>query len=99
MPALSSVATRVRNLGQNMKTTLIAACGLIAAFTPAFAKDKANGHKEAQPGPFALQVAPTAVKRHPTAKASTPKQALVDYTVVAISPSERHVIRWYVHTC
>ena len=82
-----------------MKATLIAVCGLIAALTPAFAKDKANRQKEAQPGPLALHIAPAAVKPRPAVKASTSKQALIDYTVVAISPSERHVIRWYVHTC
>lgn len=84
-----------------MKTTLFGVYWLIAAFAalePAFAQDKAKEHKQPQPGPVALNVAPTPGKPRAVVKASPPKQPRIDHTV-AISPSERHVIRWYVHTC
>jgi hypothetical protein len=97
-----------------MKSTLIPVCGLIAAhivIQPAFAQQKpnapkaaqpsqqkANVRKEPQPARVALNAAPTASKPRPVAKKSRPKEPSIDHAV-AISPSERHVIRWHVHTC
>ena len=83
-----------------MKTTLIAVCGLataLVAVQPAFAKDKIKSHK-AKAGSGAIQVASAAVKPASVVKASPPKPPWAGLDVT-IAPSERHVIRTYVHNC
>lgn len=84
-----------------MKSTLIAVCGLIApliAVHPAFAKDKAKGHKGAKAGGGVVHVAARAPKPVAVVKASPPKPPWVGLDVT-IAPSERHVIRAYVFDC
>jgi hypothetical protein len=81
-----------------MKITLIAVCALIAALIavqPAFAKDKAM---EAKPGGKTVRVARAAAKPRAVVKAAPPKQPEHPWVGrnVAISESERHVIRAYV---
>src|SRR5688572_4101380 len=82
-----------------MKSTLIPVCvSIIALITvqPAFAKEKAKAHKEAKASGRAVHVKSAPVKRSTVVKPSPPKHPWVGHTV-AISPSERDVIRAYVH--
>ena len=83
----------------------IAVCGLIATFIavqPVFANEKAREHKNAKPA-AAKKTAVAPKKGAPKkgavvkakAKPSPPKQPWLGRNV-AISESERHVIRWYV---
>src|SRR5262245_53316211 len=84
---------------RNMKTTFITVCALtsaLIAIQPAFAKDKAKGDKESKSKNAPVRVAAVAGKSPAAIKKSPPKEPWAGYTVT-IAPSERHIIRTYVH--
>jgi hypothetical protein len=80
-----------------MKITLIAVCASIAALTPAALWGEVpKRQKQTKPSAVAVHVARAAATPRAIVKNSPPKQPWVGRNV-AISESERHVIRAYVH--